>query len=62
MSRLTDKVVASLTCPPGKKDVLVFDAELKGFGLRRAGCGHFSFNIAAPGPSGGYRSAHSVPR
>ncbi len=32
--KLTDAVVAALTCPTGRKDVLFFDTTLKGFGLR----------------------------
>jgi integrase len=32
--KLTDTTVASLTCPAGKKDIMFFDAMLKGFGLR----------------------------
>ena len=31
---LTKTVVDSLTCPPGKKDILVFDGKLPGFGVR----------------------------
>lgn len=32
--RLTKRTVDAATCPPGRKDVLIFDAELAGFGLR----------------------------
>ena len=32
--RLTKRTVDAATCPPGRKDTLVFDADLKGFGLR----------------------------
>ncbi len=32
--KLTDDSVKGLCCPPGKKDVLVFDNVLKGFGVR----------------------------
>ena len=32
--RLTDTEVESAACPPGKKDVLLFDEALPGFGLR----------------------------
>jgi integrase len=36
--RLTDKTIAGLTIPKGKSELLVFDADLPGFGLRlRAG-------------------------
>jgi integrase len=31
---LTDRTVAALTCPVGRKDALFFDTALKGFGLR----------------------------
>lgn len=32
--RLTEAFVESATCPPGKKDRLIFDRDLPGFGLR----------------------------
>lgn len=32
--RLTDKTVAEAECPPGRKDALVFDDALPGFGVR----------------------------
>ncbi len=32
--RLSDKMIAALACPAGRKDILLFDADLKGFGLR----------------------------
>ena len=34
MPKLSDTIVAALTCPPGKKDILVFDGMLPGFGVR----------------------------
>jgi hypothetical protein len=41
--RLTDRVVASLTCPPGSKDALFFDGVLKGFALRATASGNKFF-------------------
>jgi len=32
--KLTDQIVVALACPPGRKDVMFFDAEVKGFGVR----------------------------
>jgi integrase len=32
--KLTQRSVEAITCPPGKKDALLFDGELRGFGLR----------------------------
>src|ERR1700712_2023158 len=32
--KLTETTVAAFTCPAGRKDILVFDMTLKGFGLR----------------------------
>ena len=32
--KLSDTTVAALTCPAGRKDIMFFDATLKGFGLR----------------------------
>jgi integrase len=40
---LTDKTVAAATCPEGRKDVLLFDDRLKGFGLRVTAAGARSF-------------------
>jgi hypothetical protein len=34
MPKLTDRTVAALTCPAGRKDALHFDEALKGFGVR----------------------------
>ena len=34
MPKLTDRVVASLACPAGRKDAMFFDGTLKGFGVR----------------------------
>lgn len=34
MPKLSDSLVASLVCPPGKKDALFFDGEVAGFGVR----------------------------
>ena len=32
--KLTDQIVVALACPPGRKDVMFFDAKVKGFGVR----------------------------
>ncbi len=32
--KLSDRVIAALTCPEGRKDALFFDGDLPGFGLR----------------------------
>lgn len=32
--RLTDTVIEGLSCPPGSKDRIVFDGEIRGFGVR----------------------------
>ncbi|WP_426958318.1 tyrosine-type recombinase/integrase [Muricoccus radiodurans] len=48
--RLDDRTVAALTCPPGRKDMLVFDAEQAGFGVRVEAKGRrtflFQYNLA----------------
>lgn len=41
--RLTDAVVAALTCPAGKRDELYFDATLPGFGVRVTAAGARTF-------------------
>jgi integrase len=38
-SRLTQRTVERATCPSGRKDVLVFDREVRGFGLRITAAG-----------------------
>jgi hypothetical protein len=51
MGKLTDRTVANATCPPGRKDVLLFDDGLKGFGVRitRGGGRVFLFQYNVPG-------------
>jgi integrase len=41
--RFTDKIVAALACPPGRKDVLMFDDALRGFAVRITAAGGRSF-------------------
>jgi integrase len=41
--RLTDREIKALACPPGKRDVLVFDAALQGFAVRVTSSGSKSF-------------------
>jgi len=43
MTKLTDRRVASLTCPPGRKDALVFYGALKRFGLGVTAAGTRAF-------------------
>lgn len=40
---LTDRAVAAATCPAGRKDMLLFDDRLRGFGLRVTAAGTRSF-------------------
>ncbi len=37
--KLTDRAVEAARCPEGRKDILIFDAALKGFGLRVTAAG-----------------------
>jgi integrase len=41
--KLTDTVAAEATCPPGRKDMLLFDSELRGFALRVTKAGGKTF-------------------
>ena len=41
--KLTKTAIDALVCPPGKRDVLVFDDDLPGFGVRVTESGHRSF-------------------
>ena len=49
--RFTDRTVASLTCPPGRKDLLAFDDSLRGFAVRvtEAGTRTFLFQFTQAG-------------
>jgi integrase len=49
--RLTDKAVAALTVPDGKSEIIVFDQELAGFGvrLRRGGSRRFVYQYKVGG-------------
>jgi hypothetical protein len=55
MAELNDRTVAALICPQGRKDVLVFDDALKGFGVRVSGAGPriFLFQYASAQPCAG---------
>src|SRR5208283_1595268 len=37
--RLTQRSVEAASCPPGRKDALLFDGETRGFGLRVTAAG-----------------------
>lgn len=41
--KLTDSVAAETTCPPNRKDILLFDGELRGFALRVTKAGGKTF-------------------
>jgi Arm DNA-binding domain len=41
--KLTDRSVAALVCPPGRKDALVFDEDLTGFAVRVTATGSKTF-------------------
>jgi integrase len=50
--KLTEKTVAGLACPSGKKDALVFDGELPGFGIRVTSSGSKVFLVQYMAPAG----------
>ena len=41
--RLDKRQIDGLTCPPGRRDLLVFDEELHGFGIRVTAAGAKTF-------------------
>jgi integrase len=43
--KLTQRMIDPLTCPPEKKDVLLFDNELRGFGIRVTAAGSKVFLV-----------------
>jgi integrase len=49
--RFTDRTIAGLSCPPGRKDVLIFDDALRGFAVRvtEAGTKTFLFQFTLAG-------------
>lgn len=55
--KFTDTTVASVECPPGKKDVLVFDDTLAGFGLRVTASGKRVFILQYKVAGKGRRTA-----
>jgi integrase len=50
--KLTQRLVETLACPPGRKDALVFDGELRGFGLRVTAPGAKIFLVQYSGAAG----------
>jgi integrase len=52
MFRLTQRTVEAATCPPGRKDALVFDGETRGFGLRMTAAGSKVFLAQYQGATG----------
>jgi hypothetical protein len=53
--RLTQSAVAAAGCPPGRKDVLIFDRDLSGFALRVTATGGKSFLAQFRSPAGQVR-------
>ena len=52
--KLTSKTAAALTLPAGKSEVIVFDDDIPGFGVRlRAGGERAGFSSIVPAPSSG---------
>src|ERR1700761_7077663 len=57
--KLTQRRIVSLECPPGRKDMLVFDDEQRGLGVRvTAGGKSYLAQYSFGGESDGSRSAH----
>ena len=52
MPKLSDSLIAALVCPAGKKDVLFFDGELPGFGVRVTASGKRVFLFQYRGATG----------
>jgi integrase len=52
MMKLTERAIASLTCPPGKRDRMVFDAECPGLGVRITDKGTRTFIMQRTDPAG----------
>ena len=50
--KFTEDTVAEATCPPGKKDVLVFCTQQRGLGLRVSANGKRSFLVQYTSPAG----------
>jgi integrase len=53
--KLTEKVIAGLSCADGQKDRLVFDDTVQGLGLRISGKGGKKFLVQFRSPTGGKR-------
>ncbi|MEE3502532.1 site-specific integrase [Acidiphilium acidophilum] len=50
--KFTHRSIETLTCPPGKKDMIAFDDDLSGFGVRVSASGGKTFLIQYRTPSG----------
>ena len=55
--RFTEQFVAGVVCPPGRKDMLVFDRATRGFGLRVSASGTKTFLVQYNAPGGKRRQA-----
>ena len=55
--KLTQRTVEAAKCPPGRKDRLLFDSELRGFGLRVTAAGSRTFLARSSTPAGKRRVA-----
>ena len=53
--KLTQRTVETARCPPGKKDILIFDGETRGFGLRVTAAGSKTFIAQYHTPGGNRR-------
>ncbi|MGC8525326.1 MAG: site-specific integrase [Acidibrevibacterium sp.] len=61
--RLTDTAVKALKCPPGKRDCLVFDDRIPGFGVRVMASGVKTFLLQYQlGGRGGRRERYAIGR
>jgi integrase len=45
MAKFTDRLIAELSCPSGKKDQIVFDTEVRGLGIRVSSSGRKNFLV-----------------
>jgi hypothetical protein len=45
--KFTHRTIAAAVCPPGRKDILIFDTETRGFGVRVTAAGSKRLGVVA---------------
>lgn len=60
MPRLTDRMIASLTVPPGRKDMMLFDTVTRGLGVRVTQAGNKILLVQYRDPKTGWKTREAL--